>query len=97
MPNYLACAKQFCVFAQYALQWTRDQKDEVALCHLSRSADRFAPPIRNIYPEALTILCRHRWPGNLRACGGNVSRTAELLAIRRQSLQYRLHKYNIVL
>lgn len=32
----------------------------------------------------------------LRACGGNVSKAAVLLDIKRQSLRYRIHKYNIV-
>lgn len=32
----------------------------------------------------------------LRSCGGNVSKTAALLDIKRQSLQYRIHKYNII-
>ncbi|MPN62586.1 hypothetical protein SDC9_210337 [bioreactor metagenome] len=33
----------------------------------------------------------------LRICQGNISRTAALLDIKRQSLQYRIHKYNIIL
>lgn len=33
----------------------------------------------------------------LRQCGGNISQAAQLLDIKRQSLQYRIHKYGIVL
>ena len=33
----------------------------------------------------------------LQRCGGNISQAALLLDIKRQSLQYRLHKYNIIL
>jgi arginine utilization regulatory protein len=29
--------------------------------------------------------------------GGNISRTAEALDIKRQSLQYRIHKYGIII
>lgn len=32
----------------------------------------------------------------LAACQGNISRAAEALGIKRQSLQYRIHKYNII-
>lgn len=32
----------------------------------------------------------------LRSCQGNISKAAALLDIKRQSLQYRIHKYNIV-
>ena len=33
----------------------------------------------------------------LRSCQGNISKAADLLDIKRQSLQYRIHKYNIIL
>lgn len=33
----------------------------------------------------------------LRVCGGNISKAAQLLDIKRQSLQYRIHKYGIVI
>ena len=33
----------------------------------------------------------------LRSCRGNISKAAELLDIKRQSLQYRMHKYNIII
>ena len=33
----------------------------------------------------------------LRSCQGNISKAAALLDIKRQSLQYRIHKYNIII